>query len=251
VVEPGVPAANSYTLRAGEVRALPSCSLVRSTGASPGEAMVGRDLLAWGSLDDGTADDANAGGLHWRGDGALRWSRERGTYLHLESTAHASAPARQVARSDLPLHRWTDGVGNGLDGDPRYTVQLSLRRAGDPPVLRLALYDVNDTDPTVEPTSTLLHTAEVALPLTSEGEWRTVSVDITDVVTSTYKGVRPEAVLVYVTAPAGDSRPDIDDVRLFEWRQLSALPQGVWTAADALQSPVASDLSLEVRGCAG
>ena len=253
IVDNPVTVTDTYSLKAGRVTALPACAVVHALRgtAAPSTAMVGRDLLGWGSLDDGTADGVNDGGLQWRGDGSTRYSPEHGSYLHLESTAHASASARQVARSDLPLHRWSDTVGNGLDGDARYTVQLDVRSAGTAPVLRLSLYDVNDTDPTVEPTSTLLHTAQLALPTTTDGQWRTVTVDITDVVDTVYGGVRPEAVLVYVVAPAGDSRPDIDNVRLFEWRSLASLPEDVWTAADAITATTDGDVSLAVRGCDG
>jgi hypothetical protein len=89
----------------------------------------------------------------------------------------------------------------------------------------------------------------VELPITPDGEWTTVTVDVSDLVNATYDGIRPEAVMLYVVAPAGDNRLDIDQVHLFEWRPLVDLPTGVWMPADAISAESAVDVRLQVFGC--
>jgi poly-gamma-glutamate capsule biosynthesis protein CapA/YwtB (metallophosphatase superfamily) len=210
----GDPASNTYTVTADRATALPECAVVRSVTDPPVGASIGLDLLGWGSLDDGTADRVNDGGMHWTGDGVTRFDAARGTYLHLEAIATKGARARQVARSEVAEHRWFDAEGVPLDGQPTYTVQLDIRRDGRKPRLELVLYDVNDTDPTVEPSSTELHQADVELPVTPDGEWTTVTVDVSDLVNATYDSIRPEAAMLSVVAPAGDNRLDIDQVHL-------------------------------------
>jgi poly-gamma-glutamate capsule biosynthesis protein CapA/YwtB (metallophosphatase superfamily) len=251
------PVTNSYSLGDDGFVALPMCAVVRPLPDQPVGARVGLDLLGWGSLDDSTANRVNEGGTHWEGDGTTRFAADRGTYLHLESDAHRSASARQVARSDVPHHRWFDPTGAPLDGEPEYTLQLDVRRDGARPRLRVVLYDVNDADPTVEPSSTVIHEANLDLPATADGEWQTATLDLSDVVTSTYDGVRPEAVMIYVISRPGDNRLDIDNVRLYEWRTIADLPEGMWMPADALSIPAPADgatatdvdVTLDVHGC--
>jgi poly-gamma-glutamate capsule biosynthesis protein CapA/YwtB (metallophosphatase superfamily) len=246
----GDPSTNSYSVAPDRMLTLPACAVVRSLpDPPPADAWAGLDLLGWGALDDGVADRLNDGGMHWRRDGTTRFSDDRGAFLHLEATPVAGSRARQVARSEVPHHRWFDPKGEPLDGEPAYTVQLDIRRDGRKPRLDLVLYDVNDTDPTVEPFSTELHRAEVELPITPGGEWTTVTVDISELVNATYDGIRPEAALLSVVAPAGDNRLDVDNVRLYEWRRLSDLPRDAWMPADALRSDSLADVSLQVLGC--
>ena len=58
IVDNPVTVTDTYSLKAGRVTALPACAVVHALRgtAAPSTAMVGRDLLGWGSLDDGTAD---------------------------------------------------------------------------------------------------------------------------------------------------------------------------------------------------
>ncbi|MBI4936228.1 MAG: CapA family protein [Actinobacteria bacterium] len=249
VDQAGEPVSNTYSVSPDRPVHLPECAVVRTVSEPPDGASIGLDLLGWGSLDDGTADRVNDGGMHWTGDGTTRYSDDRGTYLHLESIPSKGSRARQVARSEVLEHRWFDSDGAPLDGEPTYTVQLDIRPDGRKPRLELVLYDVNDTDPTVEPSSTELHQADVDLPITPSGEWTTVTVDVSDLINATYDGVRPEAAMLYVVAPAGDNRLDIDDVHLFEWRHLTDLPTDVWMPADALAADVEVDVPLQVHGC--
>jgi poly-gamma-glutamate capsule biosynthesis protein CapA/YwtB (metallophosphatase superfamily) len=251
------PVTDSYSLGDDGFVSLPACAVVRPLPDQALGARVGLDLLGWGSFDDGTADRVNDGGMHWESDGTTRFATDRGTYLHLESDAHGSASARQVARSEVPHHRWFDAAGGPLDGEPEYTLRLDVRRDGARPRVRVVLYDVNDTDPTVEPSSTVLHQADLVLPATADGEWQTASLDLSELLNNTYDGVRPEAAMVYVISRPGDNRLDIDNVRLYEWRTIADLPEGMWMPADALSIPTPADgrtatdvdVALDVHGC--
>ncbi len=249
IIDSPQPFTNTYSLTQGRVAVLPACSVVRPVVGQADGTRLGLDLLGWGALDDGLADGVNDGGMHWRGDGTTRYDDDHHTYLHLESDAHASATARQVARSEVPVHRWFEPDATPLDGDPTYTVQFDVRRNGDPPKIKIVLYDVNDTDPTEEPSSTVLHQATIDVPFTREDTWRTVSLDVSDLINTEYAGIRPEAVLVYFSAPAGDSRIDLDNVRLYEWRSLADLPDGMWMPADALAADDGRDVTMAVHGC--
>jgi hypothetical protein len=128
-------------------------------------------------------------------------------------------------------------------------VELDVRRVGPPAELLIRLYDVNDTDPTVDPESVELHADRVALPDSAEGEWQRVAVDVTQLISNRYVGVRPEALLLSVVTPDDGSEIDIDEVRLLEWRPLAELPDGAWIEADAVRGDPSSEVVLRRRGC--
>lgn len=247
------PAVETFALSGGDINALPACTVLRASGDqdSASEVEVGTDLLGWGSFEDDAADNQNAGATMWTVDRSVgvRYSPERGSYLHLEPGVDASATTRQVARSTVPTHRWYDTEGEPADGAPAYTLQLAVRRSDDQATIKVVLYDVNDTDPTVEPSSTTLHEATVDLPLTERDEWRTVEIDLSELINAEFDGVRAEAILVYVSAPPGDNRIDIDDVQLIEWRRVDELPEGVWVAGEHLRSSADGDAEFDVLRC--
>ena len=232
---------------------LPPCALVRvpERTPTPDAVEVGTDLLTWGGLEDDTADTSDAPATHWQWNGTVveRYDRDRGAYLHLASSIEARSDARQVARRTVPEHRWFSPDAAAADGTAAYTVELDVRREGTAPDLVVTLFDVNDTDPTVDPESVELHEERLAVPETPPGEWATAAVDVSEVISARYDGGRPEALLLYVVAPGGDSRIDIDDVRLLEWRSLGELPAGVWLPADALRGEPGAELALDQRGC--
>ncbi len=249
---PEVPGEAIEVGAAGQVD-LPACALVRRVGEpveSAGVA-IGTDLLGWGSLDDATADRANAPATHWvLGEhSAVRDDADHNGYLRLTPTAKVRAVARQVARSTVPEHRWFDSEGLPADGLPSYTVELTLRRDGSPPNIVVTLFDVHDTDPTVDPSSIEIHEEAVAVPRSGLGEWHTVSVDLTQVIQRRYGGVRAEALLLYVVSPSGGGTVDVDNVRLLEWRAASDLPAGAWVEADAVQAKAGIAAGLERRDC--
>jgi hypothetical protein len=242
------PSANTFTVDTDVVLELAECSIIAVRETPPSEALVGFDLLGWGALDDGLADRRNDGGAQWLVNGEDHYEQQRGTYFHLESDAHSSATARPVARVEVPLHRWFDDDGTPQDGDPTYTLQLDLRRADDVPEVRVTLYDITDR-PNEVPTSLELTKVELALPRTDLDEWRTATLDLSEVINASYDGHRAEAALISIVAPPGVNRVDIDEVHVYEWRRLAELPAGVWMPADALASAAHVDVPLLVHGC--
>ncbi len=205
----------SYRLGTAGQAALPPCALVRA-GSFAGDSVartgveVGVDLMQWGDIDDVTADDQSVGGSQWVLSGNVTVGVDgENQYLHLQASPVRGATARQIARSATPLHRWYDANLKPVDGEPSYTVQMRTRGKGVTGArLRVAVYDVNDTDPTTEPVSTLLREDTVAMPV-----------------------------------------PDIDDVRLMEWRDLRDVPDGVWVPADAVRGAAGAELTVEQSGC--
>ena len=238
----------SYQLDDAGRAALPPCAVIR-TGTFDGA--TGFDLLQWGDIDDNTADGENGGATQWTLTGnVISEVDEQNRYLRLAPTRVRGTSVRPVARSATPLHRWFDSKFNPIDGEPSYTLQLHTRGTGVVGAfLRVAAYDVDDTDPTTEPVSTLIHETEVNLPLHDSPDWRDVDVDLSSLINAKVGSVRPNAVLLHVIVPKGSPRLDIDDVRLMEWRDLRGVPDGIWLAADALRGSPRAEVTVEQSGC--
>ena len=139
---------------------MPPCAIVR-TGTFDGE--IGFDLLQWGDIDDNTADGDNGGATQWTLAGNVTSEvDEQNRYLRLAPTR-----CEERRRDRLPGRplRCIDGStpsSTPVDGEPTYTLQMRTRGTGVVGAsLRVAAYDVDDTDPTTEPVSTLLHQTEV------------------------------------------------------------------------------------------
>ena len=115
--------------------------------------------------------------------------------------------------------------------------------------MKVAAYDVDDTDPTTEPVSTLLHQTAVPLAVPDSTQWTDVDVDVSSLVNQEVGSVRPNAVLLYINVPRGSKALDVDDVRLTEWRNMSAIPGGVWIAADGLRGAPGANMTVEQSGC--
>ena len=241
----------SYQLDDAGVATLPPCAMIR-TGTFDGE--IGFDLLQWGAIDDETADNDNGGATQWTLTGNVTSEVDvdkQNRYLRMEPTRVRGTSVRPIARSTTPLHRWFDSKFNAIDGDPQYTLHIRTRGTGViGAVARLAAYDVDDTDPTTEPVSTLMHQTSVDLPLQDSLEWRDVDIDVSSIINAKVGSVRPNAVLLYIDVPRGSPRLDIDDVRLLEWRDVRGVPDGIWLAADALRGEPRAAVTLEQTGCA-
>jgi poly-gamma-glutamate capsule biosynthesis protein CapA/YwtB (metallophosphatase superfamily) len=227
---------------------LPPCTIVK-TGSFEGD--IGVDLLQWGDLDDATADRESAGATQWTFTGNATTAVEGSNYfLRLQPSKVRGASARQIARSTTPLHRWFDSSFNPVDGDPTYSVQMRTRGTGVVgATLRIAVYDVNDTDPTTEPVSTLLNQTDIPLPVHDAKEWSDLDLDVSAIVNATVGDLRPNALLLYVVLPSASPRLDVDDVQLMEWRRPQAGADGVWVPADAVRGAARSTLSVEESGC--
>jgi hypothetical protein len=234
---------------------LPPCALVQ---AGSFEGTVGLDLMQWGDIDDVTANQNTTGAAQWVLTGNATATVEGGNqFLRLQPSRVRGASVRPVARSTTPLHRWYDATLQPVDGEPAYAVRLRTRATGvTKATLRIAVYDVDDTDPTTEPVSTLLHETSVPLPVPDSADWRDLDVDVSSIINDEVGPVRPNAVLVYIDVPSGSPRLDIDEVRLLEWRDMRAVPEGVWMPADAVRSPAPAtptaanaEITLQQSGC--
>jgi poly-gamma-glutamate capsule biosynthesis protein CapA/YwtB (metallophosphatase superfamily) len=241
-------AATSYQLDDSGIALLPPCAIVR-TGSFEGE--IGVDLVQWGDIDDDTADNSTEGATQWALTGKVTAEVEAANqFLRLLPSKVRGASARSIARPTTPLHRWYDRSFEPVDGDPKYSVRLRAR--GEEVVdatLRIVVYDVNDTDPTTEPVSTLLHETSQPLPVRTSPDWQDVDIDVTATVNAVVGRLRPNAVLVYVVVPRGSPELDIDDVRLIEWRAPLAGADGVWVPADAVRGTPRGQISVEQSGC--
>jgi hypothetical protein len=228
---------------------LPPCAIVR-TGSFDGE--IGTDLMQWGDIDDVTADNSTVGAAQWALTGKVTAEVDHDNqYLRLMPTDVRGASARTIARPTTSLHRWYDANFEPVDGEPKYSVQLRARGTGVVDAsLRIVVYDVDDTDPTTEPESTLLKETSLPLVVPDSTDWRDVDIDVTSTVNEQVGGTRGNAVLVYVIVPRDSPELDIDDVRLMEWRSPLPAADGVWTPADALRGTPRARISVEQSGCA-
>jgi hypothetical protein len=115
--------------------------------------------------------------------------------------------------------------------------------------LKVAVYDVDDTDPTTEPESTLLKETSVPLVISDSVDWLDLEVDLSSMLNERSGSLRPNAVLPYVIVPRESPRLDIDDVRLMEWRDSPGIEGGVWVPADALRGAANTEITVEQSGC--
>lgn len=227
---------------------LPPCAIVR-TGSFDGD--IGVDLIQWGELNDVTADNGTEGAVMWSLVGNVTVEvDDENQFLRLAPTKVRGTSARPIARSTTPLHRWFDAQFRPVDGDPSYSVQMRTRGTGVTAAsLRVVVYDVDDTDPTTEPVSTLLHETSLPLSVGDSTEWRDLDVDISSILNEQVGSLRPNAVLLYVVVPRESPRLDIDDVRLVEWRTTRDVPDGVWLQADGLRGAPRAEVTVEQSGC--
>jgi hypothetical protein len=216
--------------------------------------LLGRNLLDWGRFEDCVADGESRGGVHWVVDGPdevvmVADGPPSGVRcLCLERTARNSSRvlSRLVARIPILRHRlfWKEGdTAQPADGEPRYSVRLWARLTGTgQPLLRLAVYHFDDSDPTQDPESDLIRSVEIPFDLPGDPaehqEWHEVVVDVDPAVFSEADGLQANAVLLYagLAPPAGGtSMLQLDDIQFLEWRSPMELPDAFY-AMDAVRS---------------
>ena len=223
----------------------------RATDTVDGE--IGFDLLQWGDIDDVHGRQQHNRRRH--AVGADRQGHAARSRTATSSCACPPPPSTARRRGRLrgpatPLHRWFDAKFEPVDGEPTYSLHLRTRGTGvTAATLRLATYDVDDSDPTTEPVSTLLHQTTVPLAVPDSSGWTDVDVDVSSLVDHDVGKLRPNAVLLYINLPRGSKALDVDDVRLTEWRDVSAIPGGVWIAADSLRGEPGATMTVEQSGC--
>ena len=165
------------TRRLRPVPPLPPCAIVR-TGSFDGE--IGVDLLQWGDIDDDTADNSTEGATQWALTGNVTAEVEdENQFLRLLPTRcavrrHDDRPLRHAA---APLVRRR--LRCRSTASRGYSVQMRTRGKGvTDATLRVAVYDVNDTDPTTEPVSTLLHETRSRSPVPDSADWQEISISM-------------------------------------------------------------------------
>ena len=182
--------------------------------------------------------------------------RGRGRQPVPACAAHPSPRRVGCARSlapATPLHRWYGSGLKPVDGEPQlhgadahpWAKVWSRRRCES------GTYDVDDTDPTTEPVSTLLHETSIAAGCTRQRRVAGIDHRCDDDGQCGRRPVRPNAVLVYVIVPRRSSPElDIDDVRLMEWRRpCEPVPDGLWVPADAVRGRRGHRVTVEQSGC--
>ncbi|MFD9735803.1 CapA family protein [Umezawaea sp. NPDC059074] len=195
----------------GDAR-IPFDGLVRPAPDGPPGLLVGRDLFGWGHFDDDTADGVASGATHWPasavpnvvGGGTL------GETGHLRLSDELTHPVARVT-----LHR-----------SPGYSVRAKVRVSpGAAPVLRVASYRFDDSDPTEDPDSRLLRTVDRTIAVPADGGWHEVSFDLSPA------DLDADANMALLYAGAGAA--DLDDLEFVEWRPAD----GEWGPYDHVRNP--------------
>ena len=209
-------------------------------------AAVGVDLLGIGGFEDDTADGDADGGTLW----ALEPPRDHvhvvgtasGAAVELtsRSTHSAATVVRPVARTATPRTRLSDGNGAPAGARPQYSVRVTARRsAGAEPFIRIDAYHFTDTDPTADPSSTLIRQMTLSVDLPADDAWHRVEVEVPPAVFADGDGLAVNTVMVYLgldPPQRGETEVAFDDVAFIEWTAPSTMPPGSWLRADALRT---------------
>lgn len=209
-------------------------------GLSPGSAaglLIGRDLFGWGRFEDETADGSADGSTHWTTDGTRKEvvfgdaAQGRG-FLRLTrySTSDTLVLVRPVARVPLQQHRLyrqtTEGV---VPADPpatytlRFMARLSVKAEAK---VNFQSFRFDDTDPTADPTSTVLAQQTVNIPVSPGGTWQPVEIAISPALLAN-GAITANQILFYIQLfppTLGKAMLDIDALELIEWRSASEMP---------------------------
>jgi hypothetical protein len=220
------------------------CAVVRA--ALP-ELQYGTELLSWGALTDVTANGTDDPAPSFTSRGAAQAITENGnSFISLDGSA-GNAFVRPVARAAVAEHRRFDEFEQPLDDAAEFSLRVDARLVGPGPVIvRTAWYTVDDTDPNVDPESTLLSESETEVPRPGR-QWQTLTLDLDEAVQAL--SVHPDAVLVYVVLPRESGTLDVDNLELYEWRQAVPALEDQWQAVDAVRGAPGTRVQLEASGC--
>lgn len=209
-------------------------------GLTPGSAaglLIGRDLFGWGRFEDETADASADGSTHWTTDGTRKEvvfgdaAQGRG-FLRLTrySTSDTLVLVRPVARVPLQQHRLYRSInGEIVPADPTATYTLRFMARISAPAeakVNFQSFRFDDTDPTADPTSTVLAQQTVAIQIASGGTWQPVEIAIPPALLAT-GGITANQILFYIQLfppTLGKAMLDIDELELIEWRSASEMP---------------------------
>ena len=221
--------------------------LIRPKPEGPQDLLVGRELFGWGHFDDDTVDGVSSGATHWpRTAGAMIGAGGPGAASYLMVSGK---PAHPVARIPLPRHREETTNGAPLDPDPVYTVRAKVRTTlGTTPLLRVVSYHFDDSDPTEDPESRVVHTIDRTDSVPSDGQWHEISFDLTpaDLDQGTLTG---NMVLLYAgpQETASGHTLNVDDLEFVEWRPANTVPDE-WDSYDYVRNPGAAAVTATFRG---
>ncbi|MEV6238373.1 CapA family protein [Lentzea sp. NPDC051838] len=221
---------------------------------------VGRDLFGWGGFEDDTADGGVGSATHWNTDsGSESWQTgptPRGQrFLHLNAPPGKAVQTRATARVALPRHRLHEAARGGarpLDPSPSYSMRALVRgSATGSAYFRFGVYHFDDTNPTEDPSSTLLTTITKPVDVPGGGAWHEVTVDLSTDDLDTAEGTGNMVMMYAGLHRRNDGLSaslDLDDVRFVEWRDAQGMTGsfGDFTLARNKGSE-ARDLSITMR----
>lgn len=228
---------------------------------------IGRDLLGWGDFEDPLADGVAFNAAQWAFGAEASYKRvvvaddapSGHAYLAFSRSvkSEVSVLTRPVARTPLVPHRLYREVDEELvpaDPEPNYEVRLKARFTGaGVPTVRLDLYMFDDSNPTEDPSSTVVGETELALDVPADGLWHDIAVEIGPELVTAKDGTRANMIMFYVgLAPVlgAESTLDVDKVELIEWRPANQMPDryGVY---DYVRNRGATEATLEFSGLPG
>jgi len=241
--EPTEPRTRGLELKGGQAVPVPEGWLIQTPLPDGAGLEVGRSLLGLGHFEDEDTDPRSQELVGWKvyGSDAHRTDEDaQDGIAALELVARPDrerTTARMLARAPIPAHRVYDTDGEPLDAEARYSIRMRAWAAQetDRGLVRVALYNFDDTDPSAAPVSTLVKESALSFRLPSE-EWTTVELDIPPADLTNADGLRANFALVYLSATQADRRSSVlrvDDVELIEWRSASS-GTGVWERIDYL-----------------
>ena len=235
---------------------LPACTLVRTDLLAPGTE-VGVDLFEWGHFDRDTTDASRMLPVNWLVPREEQhWSITPGPSgdpfdlaLELATDPNSTTTARIRALADFDAHRLYDTEGRPIDGDASYEIFMSARRnRGEIPNLRLSVFDFDDTDPTVEPSTERVAGVDLPIEFPDDGEWHDVSIPVPDSLVDRSGPEFNAGGLLFEAPPALLGDFAVDDVEIIEWRGATDADTAVWSEADRVRSS-SGRVELEVSGC--
>ncbi|MEP6296881.1 MAG: CapA family protein [Ilumatobacter sp.] len=236
---------------------LPPCTLVR-TDLLDDDVQIGVDLFGWGHVDRDTTDQRRNSPVNLLVPADPgRWSTSSATdddpfdlALGLHSDPNAPVTTRLLALADVDDHRLFDDAGAPLDAPADYEIRLRAHRErGERPVLELAVFDFDDSDPTVEPTTERVDGVEIALDLPDDGEWHRLTVPVPGRLSNREGPAFNAAGIRIEMPPALVAHLTIDELALIEWRGATESDAAVWGPADMVRSTSADAVELVVSGC--
>lgn len=239
---------------------VPPCRSIRVDDL-PTAVEYGVDRFGWGVMDDVTADWRRRSPMHWvlrspGGDGPTlgKGVSGRATDDAIQITALSSktAYARTVSRIPTKMHHWWAEPDVPIDAPPTFTFEFDARRTGGADgTVRFQAFHVSDTDPTNDPSSTLVAEWEQPIGLTDHDEWQHIEIALDRLTEPAGDDeLSVDAVMVTFSTPAARNQQfRFDNVKFMEWRRAPDSDLPIWEEVDALRTDAAVRFDLTESGC--